>query len=411
VTLYFDNKVDSVQMYKFGECKSKAPSQPATEVPHETTDGMTITNTPTVNTGGKNSGTVTVAFNPAIKANDFVYKAGNYTAGSQTDILEFCVYAATKKSNNEVGFTEVNVQLTYTASGEFTNLNIHNLQEDATTSTFTETETFTGLAARAGPCNDPTNVTTLITQGTTQDYCIYFKNTTENDEFRMSQIVSCDFKLDTDGNGDFDGATDLTQRAIEANAPTVDELTTFSYTDSPNLCDAAANSQAECFNLQFTTILGASFFWALGDTTKPAVLECIVDVVPILDGVARRDLRHLDRRLQAPSQEKVRLDIRIGEEEEEEEDSGPNIILWGGILGGLLLLCLLLACCCCLLRRRREEEEEEKETVSETASAVTEEGKKNGVPHYIAKQPSHNTMMTNDDDDDDEVHVYQTAAV
>ena len=300
MTLKFDRKVDSLQLYPYDGCK--VGNNPISS------SGINFNATP-------NSKTVELAFHENVRSNAAVYTTSlSHVDNSQDDSLKLCIYAATIDSNgNEVGFAEVRIKLSYSASGELAGMDIVDGQVNAVTDPVSFSDDFGGLDATM--CN--TEVT-RISQGQTAKICIGFTNAADVSEFRMDRIISCQYDMG-----------DVSQLAINGNMA-ANVLTEYSYSCGTELSNT-------CSELHFDSVLKADFFLSLNNGAAKLKLTCLVEVIPML----------VDRRLGSESnhqQHELELDLEVTVEPE--KDSNLTMIIIG-VVGGVCLLCLMCCLCAC----------------------------------------------------------------
>ena len=312
VTLKFDRTVDSLQLYPYDSCKSGNDTPSPVN-----TAGIVITIAP-------GPETVELAFQEAVRENTDVYtESFSAIEGLLNDSLKLCVYAATVASNgDEVGFAEVRIALTYSASGSISGMDIVDGQVNEVADPLTFSEAFGGL--EASMCS--AEVTT-ISQGQTVGICIKFISAADISEFRMDQIVSCQYDMG-----------DVNQQAINGNTA-ANVLTEYSYS-----CGTAPSDA--CSELQFNSNLRAEFFLKLDGVAKLR-LNCLVDVIPILT----------ERRLASdPNRQQYKTELDLILEPEKEINL---VMIITGAIGGVCLLCLM----CCLyafVKRRRHSDDNDK---------------------------------------------------
>jgi len=292
VTLKFDRKVDSLQLYPYDGCK--VGNNPTSS------SGINFNATP-------NSKIVELAFQEAVRVNTDVYN-------SQDNSLKLCVYAATIASNgNEVGFAEVRIKLSYSASGELAGMDIIDGQVNAVTDPISFSDDFGGLDATM--CN--TEVRT-ISQGQTAKICIGFTNAADISEFRMDRIISCQYDMG-----------DVSQQAINGNTA-ANQLTEYSYS-------CGTEPSTTCSELHFDSVLKAEFFLSLNNGAAELKLTCLVEVIPML----------ADRRLGSESNhQQYELELKLEVTVEPEKDNNLIITIIG-VVGGICLLFLMCCLCTC----------------------------------------------------------------
>ena len=242
--------------------------------------------------------TIKLWIQQGVRTNGGVYsdKFEDPNAGEQVDVLQFCLYAATTDdgfaTGTQVGFAEVKVKLTYTATGVISDFDEpvttdKNSIADANANNNVFNDVFDGLEAFLCELKDDgkvshKNTATTITPGQTVGVCIGFKESHDEKEFRMNVIKSCSY------NKAAGTAGAVTQDAIDEDVYGEDgaaALTSYTYKsyDSTDECKRAEDGgeDTECHELYFESDLNVDFF--LGGPTL-LKLNCIVQVIPILKG-------------------------------------------------------------------------------------------------------------------------------
>lgn len=328
-SLQFSNAVNLLEIYPYGACKSKGGE----EASMVDTAGLKFVSTPNVD-------------NPKIEivsdalGNDAIHTVTKVD-GVRTDIINFCVYAATTTDTGaEVGFAEVPISVEYVASG------------------VVSTSEVTVLPLIFKTCDD----STVIAQGFKQPFCVGIANPEINRQFRVNQIKSCRFEMDLE---ETHASIDLAQDAILENEA-VDELTLYDYASQ------CSNNQGEaCSTLEFRTELISEFF-ILGGGRRPVTLTCTVEAASLQEGT--RHLKEISL-----TEETVVLELQLEGNEEE-----IDLVLLGAIAGAAVVLCLSVigTCYYCWSCRHASTDDDD------------DEGSIDGVPAVAGKDRQDETEST-----------------